>query len=117
MEGGEEAGEMAVVEAQATQEGASAGEEEEQALVGQTRRSVLRRMWLRYRAGGEEATQAFRCRMVPARHPRATVASRARPATSIRVSTSFQGLTLVHFSAQLEPCMSQENTLHTLNNP
>jgi len=29
-----------------------------------------------------------------------------------------QGLTLVvHFSAQLEPCQSQENTLHTLNNP
>ena len=26
-----------------------------------------------------------------------------------------QGLTLVHFSAQLEPCLSQENTLHTLN--
>jgi hypothetical protein len=29
-----------------------------------------------------------------------------------------QGLTLVHFSAQLkEPCLSQENTLHTLNAP
>jgi hypothetical protein len=28
-----------------------------------------------------------------------------------------QGLTLVHFSAQLEPCLTQENTLHTLNNP
>jgi hypothetical protein len=28
-----------------------------------------------------------------------------------------QGLTLVHFSAQLEPCPSQENTLHTLNTP
>jgi hypothetical protein len=28
-----------------------------------------------------------------------------------------QGLTLVHFSAQLEPCLSQENTLHTLNTP
>jgi hypothetical protein len=26
-----------------------------------------------------------------------------------------QGLTLVHFSAQLEPCLTQENTLHTLN--
>jgi hypothetical protein len=25
-----------------------------------------------------------------------------------------QGLTLVDFSAQLEPCLSQENTLHTL---
>jgi outer membrane lipoprotein SlyB len=28
-----------------------------------------------------------------------------------------QGLTLVHFSAQLGPCMTQENTLHTLNTP
>ena len=28
-----------------------------------------------------------------------------------------QGLTLVHFSAQLEPCLTQENTLHTLNTP
>ena len=26
-----------------------------------------------------------------------------------------QGLTAVHFSAQLEPCLTQENTLHTLN--
>jgi hypothetical protein len=28
-----------------------------------------------------------------------------------------QGLTLVHISAQLEPCVSQESTLHTLNTP
>jgi len=28
-----------------------------------------------------------------------------------------QGLTLVHFSAQLEPCPTQENTLHTLHTP
>ena len=28
-----------------------------------------------------------------------------------------QGLTLVHFSAQLEPCRTQENTLHTLSTP
>jgi hypothetical protein len=27
------------------------------------------------------------------------------------------GLTLVHFSAQLEPCLTQENALHTLNTP
>jgi hypothetical protein len=27
------------------------------------------------------------------------------------------GLTLVHFSAQLEPCLTQKNTLHTLNIP
>ena len=28
-----------------------------------------------------------------------------------------QGLTLVHFSAQLEPSLKQENTLHTPNTP
>jgi len=28
-----------------------------------------------------------------------------------------QRLTLVHFSAQLELCLTQENTLHTLNTP
>jgi len=28
-----------------------------------------------------------------------------------------QGLTLVHLSAHLEPCLSQENTLHTLRIP
>ena len=34
-----------------------------------------------------------------------------------RAPASRQGLTLVHLSAQLEPCLSQENTLHTLNTP
>jgi hypothetical protein len=28
-----------------------------------------------------------------------------------------QGLTLVHRSAQLEPCLTHKNTLHTLNTP
>jgi len=28
-----------------------------------------------------------------------------------------QGLPLVHFSAQLEPYLTQEDTLHTLNTP
>jgi len=28
-----------------------------------------------------------------------------------------QGLTLFHFSAQLEPCLTQKKTLHTLNIP
>jgi len=28
-----------------------------------------------------------------------------------------QVLTLVHFSAQLEPCLTRENTLHTLHTP
>ena len=26
-----------------------------------------------------------------------------------------QGLTFVHYSAQLEPCLTHKNTLHTLN--
>jgi len=34
-----------------------------------------------------------------------------------RVYALYQGLTLVHFAAQLEPCLTQENTLHTLNTP
>jgi len=28
-----------------------------------------------------------------------------------------QGLTLLHFSPQLEPCLTHKNTLHTLNTP
>jgi hypothetical protein len=28
-----------------------------------------------------------------------------------------QGLTFVQFSAQLEPCLTQEDTLHNLNTP
>ena len=36
---------------------------------------------------------------------------------SSTVETWEQGLTLVHFSAQLEPCVTHKNTLHTLNIP
>jgi hypothetical protein len=36
---------------------------------------------------------------------------------SASVDALSQGLTLVHFSAQLEPCLTQEDTLHTLNTP
>ena len=43
------------------------------------------------------------------------------PASSILASAASnaldQGLTLVHFSTQLELCLTQENTLHTLNTP
>jgi len=28
-----------------------------------------------------------------------------------------QGLTLVHFSAQLKPCLTHKNTLHTIHTP
>ena len=33
------------------------------------------------------------------------------------IASRLQGLTLVHFTAQLEPCLTKENTLHTLNTP
>jgi len=32
-------------------------------------------------------------------------------------AAEWQGLRLLHLSAQLEPCLTQENTLHTLNTP
>ena len=38
-------------------------------------------------------------------------------AKATALATFFHGLTLVRFSAQLEPCMTQLNTLHTLNTP
>ena len=43
----------------------------------------------------------------------------AAPGSSAAPSSgaSGQGLTLVHFSAQLEPCLSQESTQPTLNTP
>ena len=44
----------------------------------------------------------------------ANAACAAAPAVR---SAASQGLTLVHISAQLEPCLSQENTLRTLNTP
>jgi hypothetical protein len=35
--------------------------------------------------------------------------------TGLGVGRGGQGLTLVHFSAQLEPCLTQENIPYTLN--
>jgi hypothetical protein len=32
-------------------------------------------------------------------------------------ASSGQGLTLVYFPAQLEPCLTHKSTLHTLNTP
>jgi hypothetical protein len=42
-----------------------------------------------------------------------------RPAVHyvIFVWAEVQGLTLVHYLAQLEPCLTDKNTLHTLNTP
>ena len=48
--------------------------------------------------------------------PTPSVAASAA-ASAAAVATADQGLTLVHFSAPLEPCLTQKNTLHTLNNP
>jgi hypothetical protein len=50
-----------------------------------------------------------------AQHP---VAKRTKSVVlSSQSSERGQGLTLVHFSAQLEPCLTQEDTLQTLNTP
>ena len=38
-------------------------------------------------------------------------------AVEVLMAEHGQGLTLVHFPAQLEPCLTQENTLHTLHTP
>jgi len=53
------------------------------------------------------------CRIAVLRTSRPT----AQPPTGSRASASSQGLTLVHFSAQLEPCLTHKNTLHPLNTP
>jgi len=50
-------------------------------------------------------------------HHRLTFHDRAQSVSSEAVARLGQGLTLVHFSAQLEPCLTQENTLHTLDTP
>jgi len=42
---------------------------------------------------------------------------RLMAARSTDGGATWQGLTPVHFSAQLEPCLTQENTLNTLNTP
>ena len=36
---------------------------------------------------------------------------------NVTITRRGQGLTLVRFSAQLEPCLTHKNTLHTLNTP
>jgi hypothetical protein len=38
------------------------------------------------------------------------------PKITHKVTFDFH-LTLVHFAAQLQPCLTRENTLHTLNTP
>jgi hypothetical protein len=40
-----------------------------------------------------------------------------RPPSPSPAAATTQGLTLVHFSAQLEPCLTHKNTLHALNTP
>ena len=59
------------------------------------------------------------CKPLPA-----SVSSVRLPSSFLEMDTGLtplctftQGLTLVHISAQLEPCLTQENTLHTLNTP
>ena len=51
----------------------------------------------------------------PCARPRAVLA--ALPPALVLNSPTCQWLTLVHFSAQLEPCLTHKNTLHTLTTP
>jgi len=55
------------------------------------------------------------CKPLPRAHPRAV--DRHVDSPDVVVVAVRQGLTLAHFSAQLEPCLSQENTLYTLKHP
>ena len=63
--------------------------------------------------------------MQPERQPTGMVASPAGSllaplsgnAAAYATSAFLQGLTLVHSSAQLEPCLTQKNTPHTPNAP
>ena len=43
--------------------------------------------------------------------------ARAAAHPQTQAHTSWQGLTLVHFSAQVEPCLTHKSTVHSLNNP
>jgi len=51
--------------------------------------------------------------------PRGAVYCNAAAAAAAEAAAEacMQGLTLVHISAQLEPCLTHKNTLHTLNTP
>ena len=49
--------------------------------------------------------------------PKAKTAKIVRNIVDVLATVRGQGLTLVHFSAQLEPCLSHKPTLHTLNTP
>jgi hypothetical protein len=48
---------------------------------------------------------------------RASSATEVAPRSVCTSPARRQGLTVVHFSAQLEPCLRHDNTLHTLNTP
>ena len=83
------------------------------------------------RAASLSATEAATDRVIPATSRAVQVSLLTRPAATgayagagspgspdlLDELGTRQGLTLVHFPAQLEPCLSQANTLHTLNAP
>jgi hypothetical protein len=94
--------------------------------VGSARGEARRR---RRAAVGYPNTAPSSCRGRTRRHRRRTRATRfsfvaskrcpdaSSPSRGNTNTRDRQGLTLVHFSAQLEPCLSQESTLHTLSTP
>ena len=49
--------------------------------------------------------------------PRLTEATDRLEVLTTVTCPSQQGLTLIHFSAQVEPCLTHKNTLNTLNTP
>jgi len=67
--------------------------------------------------GFRGAVAFFLGAMVEAVVGEGNVLQSSRVTSGAFASTSSQGLTLVQFSAQLEPCLKQQNTLHSLNTP
>jgi len=61
-----------------------------------------------------DGVTGFLCAPVPQEFGSAMQKVSENPGIAARMG---QGLTLVHFSAQLEPCLTHKDTLHTLNTP
>jgi hypothetical protein len=62
--------------------------------------------------GLELVGQALRVTMAPVAVPAAEAVAAVQAQAGMG-----QGLTLVHFSAQLKPCLTNKNTVHTLHTP
>ena len=65
-------------------------------------------------SGGDSTNRMSFSASVVRRSARAAASMAASPVSK---SAANQGLTLIHLSAQLEPCLTPENTLHTIYTP